>query len=61
MVVNSFRKALPRGCLTALSVRVGLGICIMPEFCNCQGSEYTFSSECTKSLIIPLVLNMLGF
>ena len=61
MAVNSFRKALHRGCLKGLSICLGLGICIMPGFCICQGSEYKSSSEYARALIMLLVLNIPGF
>ena len=32
MAVNSFHKALHRGCLKGFSVSLGLGICMMPGF-----------------------------
>ena len=58
MAVNSFRKALYCGCLKGFRICLGLGICIMPGF---QGSEYTSSSEYTRALIMPVILNMPDF
>ena len=58
MAVNSFRKALHRGCLKGFRICLGLGICIMSGY---QGFEYTFSSEYTRALIMPVVLNMPRF
>ena len=53
MAVNSFRKALHRGCLKGCYLCLGLGIYIMPGY---QGSEYTSSSKYRTALIKPVAL-----
>ena len=58
MAVNPFRKAVHRGRLKGFCKCLRLGICIIP---SSQGSEYTSSSEYTRALIMPVVLNMPDF